>query len=93
LRVLLPSGRWSAASGVRKLVMDGKQPARVPDAVIAEIPSRENRAGFVELQPRPNRFRAGDRVLVVKPRANFRRRVAACLYRIRGLLSKQDCGP
>jgi transcription antitermination factor NusG len=31
--------RWSA--GVRRLVMDGEVPARVPDAVIAEIKSRE----------------------------------------------------
>jgi hypothetical protein len=28
--------------------MDGEQPARVPDAVIAEIRSRENRAGWSE---------------------------------------------
>src|SRR5215468_8714453 len=35
--------RWSP--GVRRLVMDGEQPARVPDAVIAEIKSRE-RNGF-----------------------------------------------
>jgi transcriptional antiterminator RfaH len=38
--------RWSA--GVRRLVMDGEAPARVPDAVIAEIKSRE-RNGFVVL--------------------------------------------
>jgi len=34
--------------GVRRLVMDGEQPARVPDAVIAEIRSRE-RDGLVDL--------------------------------------------
>ena len=45
--------------------MDGQQPARVPDDVIAEIRSRENRAGFVELAPRPTGFRAGDRVRFV----------------------------
>jgi hypothetical protein len=35
-------------------VMDGEQPARVPDAVISEIRSRE-RNGFVEL-PKPRGF-------------------------------------
>ena len=41
--------RWSA--GVRRLVMDGEQPAHVPDAVIAEIKSREKN-GLVELPSR-----------------------------------------
>jgi transcriptional antiterminator RfaH len=40
------NARWSA--GVRRLVMDGLVPARVPDKVIAEIHSRE-RAGVIEL--------------------------------------------
>src|SRR5262245_8462616 len=41
--VLIVSGWWDArwAAGVRRLVMDGLQPARVPDAVISEIRSRE----------------------------------------------------
>jgi len=38
--------RWSP--GVIRLIMDGLQPAHVPDAVISEIRSRE-RNGFVEL--------------------------------------------
>ena len=61
------SGWWNArwAAGVRRLVMDGQQPARVPEAVIAEIRSRENRAGFVELLPKPTGFHAGDRVRVI----------------------------
>jgi transcriptional antiterminator RfaH len=42
-------------------VLDGAAPARVPDAVIAEIRSRE-RGGLVELPPR---FRRGDRVRVL----------------------------
>jgi transcriptional antiterminator RfaH len=44
------SGWWNArwAAGVRRLVMDGLVPARVPDRVIAEIRSRE-RAGLIEL--------------------------------------------
>jgi transcriptional antiterminator RfaH len=53
--------RWSA--GVRRLIMDGEQPARVPDAVIAEIRSRE-RNGFVEL-PRPHGLEPGMRVRVI----------------------------
>ena len=58
-------GWWDArwAAGVRRLVMDGEQPARVPDAVIAEIKSRE-RNGFVEL-PRPHGFVPGMRVRVI----------------------------
>ena len=48
--VLIVSRWWDArwAAGVRRLVMDGEVPARVPDAVIAEIKSRE-RNGFVVL--------------------------------------------
>ncbi|HVI65683.1 MAG TPA: transcription termination/antitermination NusG family protein [Bradyrhizobium sp.] len=63
--VLVVSAWWSArwSPGVRRLVMDGEQPARVPDAVIAEIRSRE-RNGFVEL-PRPRGFVPGMRVKVV----------------------------
>ena len=53
--------RWSA--GVRRLVMDGEQPARVPDAVIGEIRSRE-RGGYVELF-KPRGLRPGMRVRVV----------------------------
>jgi transcription antitermination factor NusG len=58
-------GWWDArwAAGVRHLVMDGEAPARVPDAVIAEIKSRE-RNGFVEL-PKPRGFVPGMRVRVV----------------------------
>ena len=41
--------RWSP--GVVRLIMDGLLPARVPDAVIAELRGRE-RGGFIEL-PRP----------------------------------------
>ena len=53
--------RWSA--GVRRLVMDGELPARVPDEVIAEIKSRE-RNGFVEL-PKPRGLAPGTRVRVI----------------------------
>jgi transcriptional antiterminator RfaH len=53
--------RWSA--GVRRLVMDGEQPAHVPDAVISEIRSRE-RNGLVEL-PKPRGLAPGTRVRVI----------------------------
>jgi len=43
--------------------MDGEQPARVPDAVIAEIRSRERNA-LVEL-PRPRGLAPGMRVQVI----------------------------
>jgi transcriptional antiterminator RfaH len=63
--VLIVSAWWSArwSPGVRRLVMDGEQPARVPDAVISEIRSRE-RNGFVEL-PRPRGLVPGMRVRVI----------------------------
>ena len=54
--------RWSV--GVVRLVMDGVQPARVPDAVIAEIRSREVR-GLIEL-PQPPRVRPGDAVRILR---------------------------
>jgi len=53
--------RWSP--GVVRLIMDGLLPARVPDAVIGEIRSRE-RGGFVEL-PRPHGLTPGMRVRVI----------------------------
>jgi transcription antitermination factor NusG len=44
--------------------MDGEQPARVPDAVISEIRSRE-RGGFVELL-KPRGLAPGTRVRVLQ---------------------------
>jgi transcriptional antiterminator RfaH len=49
--------RW--CPGIRRLVMDGLQPARVPDTVIEEIRSRE-RNGAIELPRR--RLKPGDPV-------------------------------
>ena len=48
--VLVVSGWWNArwSPGVVRLIMDGLQPAHVPDAVVAEIRSRE-RGGLIEL--------------------------------------------
>jgi transcriptional antiterminator RfaH len=65
LFVWVVRGWWDArwAAGVRRLVMDGEQPARVPDAVIAEIKSRE-RNGFVELV-HPHGLAPGTRVRVI----------------------------
>ena len=57
--------QWHAIKrtpGVVRLVADGGVPARVPDAVIAELRARE-RNGLVQL-PEPRRFRTGDRVRV-----------------------------
>ena len=56
------AARWTA--GVIRLVMDGAQPARVPDAVIEEIRSRE-RGGLIEL-PKPPRARPGDAVRILR---------------------------
>jgi transcriptional antiterminator RfaH len=53
--------RWSA--GVRRLVMDGELPAKVSDAVIAEIRSRE-RNGLVEL-PKARGLTPGTRVRLI----------------------------
>src|SRR5262245_375906 len=46
------------------LVMDGAAPARVPDAVIDEIRSRE-RGGLIEL-PEPPSVRPGDAVRILR---------------------------
>ena len=57
------TGWWQArwAPGTCGLVMDGATPAKVPDAVIAEIRSRE-REGAIEL---PSKLRPGDWVRVL----------------------------
>jgi transcriptional antiterminator RfaH len=60
--------RW--APGVTRIVLDGAAPARVPDAVIAEIRSRE-RGGLVELPPR---LKGGDPVRIL--RGPFHERLA-----------------
>jgi transcriptional antiterminator RfaH len=52
--------RW--CPGIRRLVMDGLQPAKVPDAVIEEIRGRE-RNGAVEFPQR--RLQYGDRVKIL----------------------------
>jgi transcriptional antiterminator RfaH len=62
---LLIQLQWHAARwcpGVIRLVMDGLQPAKVPDAVIEEIRGRE-RNGALELPQRA--LRHGDRVKIL----------------------------
>jgi transcriptional antiterminator RfaH len=52
--------RWTP--GVIRLIMDGLQPARVPDRVIAELRRRE-RGGVVQLPEVPS-MKVGDRVRI-----------------------------
>ena len=54
--------RW--CPGVSSLIMDGAQPARIPDAVIEELRGRE-RNGLVEL-PKPRGLEHGDRVRIMR---------------------------
>jgi transcriptional antiterminator RfaH len=54
--------RW--APGVVRLIMDGLQPAKVPNEVITALRRREHR-GAIEL-PRPPGLRAGDRVKILR---------------------------
>jgi transcriptional antiterminator RfaH len=63
--ILIVSQWWAArwSPGIIRLVMDGLQPARVPDQVIDEIRRREVR-GVVELPKAPG-LQAGDRVKVL----------------------------
>jgi transcriptional antiterminator RfaH len=56
------AARWSP--GVLRLVLDGVQPAKVPDKVIADLKRRE-RNGLVELPPRPG-LRCGDQVRITR---------------------------
>jgi transcriptional antiterminator RfaH len=55
------AARW--APGVIRLVLDGAQPARVPERIITDLRGRE-RDGLVELPPPPPGLRPGDRVMV-----------------------------
>jgi transcriptional antiterminator RfaH len=56
------AARWSP--GVLRLVLDGVQPAKVPDKVITELRRRE-RNGLVEL-PSPPGFHHGDPVRITR---------------------------
>jgi transcriptional antiterminator RfaH len=54
------AARW--APGVLRLVLDGVQPAKVPDKVISDLRGREKN-GLVVLAPSPG-LQRGDRVLI-----------------------------
>jgi transcriptional antiterminator RfaH len=54
--------RWSP--GVVGIVLDGRAPARVPDAVISELRSRE--VGGLVMLPDPPALRHGDAVRVTQ---------------------------
>jgi transcriptional antiterminator RfaH len=54
--------RW--APGVVRLVMDGLQPAKVPDSVITALRQREH-DGAIEL-PKPPGLQRGDKVRIVR---------------------------
>jgi transcriptional antiterminator RfaH len=54
------AARW--APGIIGLIMDGVQPAKVPDSVIADLRGRE-RDGLIELLQEP-RLRVGDEVRI-----------------------------
>jgi transcription antitermination factor NusG len=62
--VRLQSHRARWCPGVVRLIMDGIQPAKVPDAVIEKIRGRE-RNGAIEL-PKPRGFRRGDPVKILR---------------------------
>ena len=64
--VLVVDHWWAAhrTPGVIRLVLDGDRPARVPEAVVAELKQRE-RNGLIELT-KPLRFRRGDPVKVTR---------------------------
>lgn len=64
--VLIVSQWWAArwSPGVVRLIMDGLQPACVPDRVLDEIRDRE-RGGIVQLPQAPG-LKAGDRVRVTR---------------------------
>jgi transcriptional antiterminator RfaH len=63
----LETQRWRAihsTSGVSRLVCSGDEPAPVPPDVVTALRQREDTAGFVKLEQRPQ-FAPGERVRVV----------------------------
>jgi len=75
------AARWGV--GVMGLIMDGNQPARVADDIIAEIRSRE-RDGLVEL-PEPPPLAPGSRVRIL--RGPF----VECLGLYQGMRPRERC--
>jgi transcriptional antiterminator RfaH len=67
--VLIVTGWWQArwSPGVLKIVLDGPQPARVSDEIIAEIKRREGPDGLVRLPKQPlNGLKRGQRVKILR---------------------------
>jgi len=67
--VSIVTGWWQArwSPGVLKIVLDGPQPARVPDEIIADIKKREGPDGLVRLPKQPlNGLRRGQRVKILR---------------------------
>ena len=80
----LASQRWRAIQstvGVARLVCNGADPATVPDAVLAQLRSREE-GGFIQLPP-PPQFTAGDQVCVLDGA------FAACLGLFEGMRDEE----
>jgi transcriptional antiterminator RfaH len=64
----MPRQRWRpirSTIGVSHLVCHGDEPAMLPVAVIDELQSRHNDAGFVQLDLRP-KFTPGDNIRIVE---------------------------
>jgi transcriptional antiterminator RfaH len=60
--------RWRSIQstiGVARLVCSGEEPAVLPAAVVNELWTRQNEAGFIQLDLRP-RFSSGDKIRVVE---------------------------
>jgi transcriptional antiterminator RfaH len=63
----LAAQRWRSifsTVGVSRLVCNGDTPQAVPDQIVAALRGREDEAGFVRLDVRPN-FRVGDKICVL----------------------------
>jgi transcriptional antiterminator RfaH len=63
--VLIITGWWAArwSPGVRRIVLDGASPAKVPDAVISDLRLRESDGGVIFLPERE--LVRGDRVRIL----------------------------
>ena len=63
----LTAQRWRSiysTVGVARLVCNGDEPSAVPDGIVEALKGREDDAGFIKLDYRPQ-FRPGDKVRVL----------------------------
>ncbi len=68
VKIHLQTQRWHSIHstiGVARLVCSGEEPAVLPAAVIDELQSRHDDAGFVHLDLRP-KFTPGDKIRIVE---------------------------